>query len=295
MMALKAYLPKVAKSAATVLVTGATGTGKECVARAIHAISPRHRNPFVAINCSAIPDNLVESELFGHAKGAFTGAETASKGLILEADGGTLFLDEIGEMSLQTQVRFLRVLETRIVTPVGSARAMPVDARVIAATNQPLEEMIKAGRFRDDLYYRLNVARLHLPRLCERKEDIPFLIASILRDMNKRDSRNVSLPDSELLQCLIEHDWPGNIRELRNLFEVIFIDPPSGSIRLNHLPPVFRNIFASYRTSADIERDRLMGVLQNANWNKAEAAKQLNWSRMTLYRKLTKYNISRST
>jgi DNA-binding NtrC family response regulator len=294
MVALKAYLPKVAKSSATVLITGATGTGKECVARAIHGISPRNRNPFVAINCSAIPDSLVESELFGHVKGAFTGADMASKGHIVEADDGTLFLDEVGEMSLQTQARLLRVLEARMVTPVGSTRPMPVNVRVIAATNQPLGKLVNAGRFRDDLYYRLNVARLDLPPLCERKEDIPLLISSILRDMNARDNRNVSLPDSELLQCLLSHDWPGNVRELRNLFEVIFIDPPSGRIQLNNLPSVFRNLFASYRRNADIERDRLIGALQHANWNKAEAAKQLSWSRMTLYRKLTKYNIDRS-
>lgn len=294
MLAIKAYLPKVAKSSATVLITGATGTGKECVARAIHGLSSRDRNPFVAINCSAIPDSLVESELFGHVKGAFTGADTVSKGHVVEADSGTLFLDEVGEMNLQTQVRLLRVLETRMVTPVGSARPIPVNVRVIAATNQHLDRLVTSGRFRDDLYYRLNVARLDLPPLRERKEDIPLLISSIMGEMNTRDNRSVSLPDSELLHCLLAHDWPGNVRELRNLFEVIFIDPPSGCIRLNNLPPVFRDLFASYRQNSDLERGRLVDALQHANWNKAKAAKQLNWSRMTLYRKLTKYNIQQS-
>jgi two-component system response regulator HydG len=294
MTALKAYLPKVANSLATVLITGETGTGKECVAKAIHGIGPRSRNQFVALNCAAVPDSLVEAELFGYVRGAFTGAVTSSEGYIVRANGGTLFLDEVAEMSTQTQARLLRVLDGHEVTPLGSRQPIPVDVRVIAATNQPLENMVAAGHFRPDLYYRLSVARLALQPLRERKEDIPLLIESTIRELNARDNSEVSLPDTELLHCLLAHDWPGNVRELRNLIEAIFIDPPAGRIGLADLPPVFRNMFSAYRPTAYTERDRLVNALQDTHWNKAEAAKQLNWSRMTLYRKLAKYHLEKS-
>jgi two-component system response regulator HydG len=284
MAALRAYLPKVARSPATVLITGATGTGKERVARALHALGPRSRRPFVAVNCAALPDSLIESEMFGHERGAFTGAVSAFKGHVVQADGGTLFLDEIGEMSLYAQAKLLRVLETHEVMPVGAVRAIAVDLRVIAATNLPLEALMQNGNFRSDLYYRLNVARLDLPALKDRPEDIPLLFRHAVEELNRRDQRAVGAPDGELLRCLMAHDWPGNVRELRNLVEAIFIDPPSGYIGFADLPPVFRNMLMRYRTSAPSERDRLMGALEQTNWNKAEAAKQLNWSRMTLYR-----------
>jgi DNA-binding NtrC family response regulator len=292
--ALRSYLPKVAGSQATVLITGATGTGKEVVARVLHNIGPRHRHPFVGINCAAIPDSLVESELFGHERGAFTNAVSASKGHMVQADHGTLFLDEIDAMSPYAQAKLLRVLETREVLAVGSSRPVHVDIRIVAATNQSLETLVASNQFRPDLFYRLNVARLHLPPLRDRKEDIPLIIGSLLRELNARDNRSVSLPDADLLQCLLEHDWPGNVRELRNLIEAVYIDPPEGPIRLGDLPPVFRSLFLSYRRSNPTERERLIGVLQQTNWNKAEAAKQLNCSRMTLYRKLTRYNIEQS-
>jgi two-component system response regulator HydG len=294
MAALRAYLPKVARSPATVLITGATGTGKERVARALHTLGPRGRRLFVAVNCAALPDSLIESELFGHERGAFTGAVSASKGYMAQADGGTLFLDEIGEMSLHAQAKLLRVLETHEVVPVGAGRAISVDLRVIAATNLPLEALVQNGSFRADLYYRLNVARLELPALKDRPEDIPLLFRHAVEELNLRDRGSVGVPDDELLPCLLAHDWPGNVRELRNLVEAIFIDPPSGCIGLADLPPVFRDMFMRYRTSVPSERDRLMGVLERTNWNKAEAAKELQWSRMTLYRKLAKYHIDRS-
>lgn len=294
MAALKAYLPKVARSTATVLISGATGTGKECVAQALHAMGPRSRRPFVAINCAAIPDALVEAELFGHVRGAYTGAVAASEGHFVHADGGTLFLDEIAEMSMHTQARLLRVLESRQVTPVGSSRQAAVDVRVIAATNKSLEDLVRSGRFRDDLFYRLSVARLDIPPLRDRKEDIPLLVAHAIGQLNERERREVSLPDAELLRCLLEHDWPGNVRELRNLVEAVFIDPPSGRIGLADLPPAFRRIFEAYRTTGSTERDVLVSVLRRTNWNKAQAAKELNWSRMTLYRKLAKHHIDRT-
>lgn len=293
-IALRAYLPKVARSAATVLITGATGTGKERVARAVHALGPRGSRPFVAINCAALPDSLIESELFGHERGAFTGAVSAAKGHIVRADGGTLFLDEIGDMSQHTQAKVLRVIETREVNPVGTSRPVPVDVRVIAATNRPLEALVSSGQFRVDLYYRLNVARLDLPPLKDRPQDIPLLLGHAIDELNLRDHRSVEPPDSELLERLMAHDWPGNIRELRNLVEAIFIDPPPGRVGLKHLPPVFRDIFAHYETSSPAERHRLMDMLEQTQWNITEAARQLHCSRMTLYRKLTKYHIDRS-
>ncbi len=292
--ALRTYLPKVARSSATVLITGATGTGKERIADAIHLLGPRALAPFIAVSCAAIPEALIESELFGHERGAFTGAVAASVGHVMRAHTGTLFLDEIGEMSPHGQAKLLRVLETRRVQPVGAARALDVNVRVIAATNQPLDLLVADGRFRADLYYRLNVARLELPPLKERPEDIAPLVAHAIRNLNTRDRSTVGLPDAQLLRCLAAYEWPGNVRELNNLVETIFIDPPEGQIGLRHLPPVFRDIFTQYRRSSETERDRLIGALGETNWNKAEAAKQLNWSRMKIYRKLAKYQIDRS-
>jgi two-component system response regulator HydG len=292
--ALRDYLPKVARSTATVLITGATGTGKERVAQALHELGPRRGGAFVAVNCAALPDSLAEAELFGHTRGAFTGAVAATRGHVAEASGGTLFLDEVGEMSTAGQSKLLRVLEARAVTPVGSSRAVPVDVRVVAATNQPLESLVGCGRFRADLYYRLSVARLHLPPLKERKEDIPALVEHTLREFNERDQQAVRAPEGELLECLLAHDWPGNVRELRNVLEAVFIDPPPGRIQFDDLPPAFRDMFGRYRRAVPLERERLLAALEQARWNKAQAAKQLNWSRMTLYRKLAKYHINRS-
>jgi two-component system response regulator HydG len=292
-VALRAYLPKVARSNATVLITGATGSGKERVAQAIHAVGPRAQRPFVPVNCAALPESLVESELFGHERGAFTGAVSASRGLIGRADGGSLFLDEIGEMHPHAQAKLLRVLETKEVLPIGASRATPVDVRVIAATNQPLEERVTAAAFRKDLFYRLNIVRLDLPALKERREDIPVLLRHIIARLNARDGCSVGGPDPDLLRCLMAHDWPGNVRELWNLLEAIFIDPPRGPIAIEHLPPVFRQMFLRYRTTIGSERDRLICVLEQTQWNKAEAARHLNWSRMTLYRKLAQYELDR--
>jgi len=291
---LRAYLPKVAKSTATVLITGETGTGKECVARALHELSPRNRAQFVAINCAAIPDSIIESELFGHERGAFTGAVSTTKGHVVSANGGTLFLDEIGEMSLFAQAKLLRVIENRNVTPVGSSKRVPVDVRIIAATNQPLENLVKLNRFRSDLFYRVNVARVELPPLKNRCEDIPLITERIIAEFNTSHHCSVGLPDSELIKSMMAHDWPGNIRELRNLVEAIFIDPPTGNISLRHLPPVFREMFSQYQTTTLSERSRLIEILEKTHWNKSEAAKEMNWSRMTLYRKLSKYHLEKS-
>ncbi len=296
MAGLKAYLPKVARSRATVLVTGETGTGKERVAQAIHALSPRCRAPFVVVNCGALPDTLIESELFGHARGAFTGAIGAQRGKLVEADGGTLFLDEIGEMSLYAQARLLRVLETQEVHPLGGSPCQRIDIRVVAATNRELEGEVAAHRFRADLFYRLNVARLVIPPLRDRPGDVALLVRSVIGELNTRDDMHVEPPDPDLLSALMAHDWPGNVRELRNLIEAVFIDPPEGCVGLAHLPPAFQAVFGRYcRTTPDTERSRLINALEQTNWNKAEAAKALNWSRMTLYRKLVKYHVDTSS
>jgi transcriptional regulator with PAS, ATPase and Fis domain len=290
--ALRDYLPKVARARATVLVTGETGTGKECVAQTIHALSRRAAAPFVVVNCGALPDSLIESELFGHIRGAFTGAYADARGKIAEADGGTLFLDEIGELSLFAQAKLLRVLEAQEVQPVGSTRTEKVDVRVVAATNRHLEADVAAHRFRADLFYRLNVARLTLPPLRERPGDIALLANHVIAEFNRRDGRQVGELGEPLLDCLRAHDWPGNVRELRNVIESVFIDPPTGTLELRHLPPPFQNLFAQYRGTSQSDRARVIDALERSRWNKASAAKALHCSRMTLYRKLAKYHLT---
>jgi DNA-binding NtrC family response regulator len=293
MAELRLWLPKVARSPATVLVTGETGTGKERVAEAVHRLSPRAAGPFVALNCAAIPEALVESELFGHERGAFTGAHQRSIGHMVAADGGTLFLDEVGEMPMAVQAKLLRALETREIRPVGSSQTRRVDIRIVAATNRTLSDMVACGQFRADLFYRLNVALIELPPLRDRPEDLPALLSAALAQFGRRIGRAIGPPDGELLECLEAHDWPGNVRELFNLAEALTIDPPDGRIGLRHLPPSWRRRLEHYRGDANRERDRLVDALASAHWNKAEAAKTLNWSRMTLYRKLERYRIEK--
>ena len=290
---LRRYLTKVAASDATVLVTGETGTGKEPVASAVHQLSERADGPFVAINCSAIPETLIESELFGHERGAFTGAQASFPGRFVQADHGTLFLDEISEMSPMGQAKLLRVLEERAVTPVGSMRRRPVDVRVVAASNQRLEQMVEHHQFRADLFYRLNVARIDLPPLRSRPEDIGPIVSHFIDEQNRRRSMRVGRPDPSLLARMRLYSWPGNVRELRNLVEALFIDPPQGrAVRIDDLPSAFRRLFQETRSAGEHERARLVEVLRETNWNKMEAARQMNWSRMTLYRKLAKYSIA---
>jgi transcriptional regulator with PAS, ATPase and Fis domain len=290
--AVRAYLPKVARSDATVLVTGPTGTGKERVASAIHGLSSRKGAPFVALNCAAIPDGLLESELFGWERGAFTGAVQSTKGKAALADKGTLFLDEIGEMTPFAQSKLLRLLETHEVTPLGSTRSWPVDIRVVAATNQELESLVASKRFRDDLYYRLNVARFTLPPLRERPEDIPVYLEAFIEEFNHRRGEQVGNPTPDLAASLASYDWPGNVREVRNFVEGVFIDPPRGRVGFEHLPPAFQTIFANHQATSGAERDALRRVLERTHWNKAEAARAMNWSRMTLYRKLSKHGLN---
>ena len=292
MMDLRSYLPKVAAAQVPVLIQGETGTGKERVAALIHELGPRRNKPFVAVNSAALPEHLVESEFFGHAKGAFTGALADHPGKFLQADGGTLFLDEIGEMSPATQSKLLRTLETGEVTPLGSTRTHKVDVRLVAATNEDLDDCVARGTFRADLFYRINVARLWVAPLRSRTDDIEPILAHFIDGLNRRYGRHVEAPDSALLDALHEYDWPGNVRELRNFAEALFIDPPEHRpVYLDDLPDGYRRLFATHEVTRLPEREQIMEALQETHWNKAQAAKRLNWSRMTLYRKLDKYAI----
>jgi len=225
----------------TVLITGESGTGKELAARAIHFLSPRRSRPFIAMNCAAVPESLLESELFGHEKGAFTGATSRRRGMFELADGGTLLLDEIGEMSPQLQTRFLRVLETRRFMRVGGDVEIQVNVRVIAATNQDLREAVPRGRFRRDLYYRLNVLHLEMPALRERKPDIPILVRKFVQEVSEAHDREFKGLAPEAMQILLEYDWPGNVRELRNLVESMVVLAPGSVIRAADIPPEIRS------------------------------------------------------
>jgi sigma-54 specific flagellar transcriptional regulator A len=296
----------VAGTDATVLLLGESGTGKEVVARLLHAFSPRVGNAFVAVNCGAIPEGLVESELFGHAKGAFTGATEARAGKFLEADGGTLFLDEISELALSLQVKLLRVLQDRIITPVGESKTRQVDARVVAASNSNLQALIKEGKFRSDLFYRLNVVPITLPALRERAEDVPALCQHFLASANRRTKRNVVLSEAALVALQL-YDWPGNVRELENLVERLVILNRTGvvgveDLRLNlHTPSGDLAATVASDSSAEgidlpatlarIEVVLIERAMRTANGNKARAAELLGLSRTTLFDKLKRAGI----
>lgn len=291
MSEIKEYLLRLAETDSTVLITGETGTGKELAAESIHQNSPRHKKPFMCINCAALPDNLVESELFGYDKGAFTGALTSRQGGFEQANDGTVFLDEIGDMSPVAQVKILRAIERKEVYHLGGKKAIPLDVRIIAATNRDPEALIREDQFRKDLYYRLNVARIHLPSLRDRKEDLPSLIDYYIQEFNRQFGRNVEGLTEQALELLFLYDWPGNVRELKNLLEATFINLPSGKISFMDLPEPFRRRLKEVEGLSKSERDQLLSTLFATNWNKSKAAKKLNWSRMTLYRKMAKYNI----
>ncbi|MFY9942592.1 MAG: sigma-54 dependent transcriptional regulator, partial [Desulfobacterales bacterium] len=291
---LKDFLSKVAAADSTVLVTGETGTGKELAAALIHRQSRRRRRPLVSVNCAALPEGLVESELFGHTRGAFTGAVADRAGKFELAGGGTLFLDEIGDISLLAQAKLLRTIEFKEICPVGGRRPVSLDVRIIAATNQEPEELVAAGRFRKDLYYRINVARVHIPPLRQRREDIPTLVAHFIAGFNPRFGRRVQGLTSEALACLMVYDWPGNVRELRNLIEATFINLPPDRIEFMNLPAPFRrqmDALQAQSAATPDERRQVVSALIAADWNKSRAAQRLKWSRMTLYRKIEKFRI----
>jgi transcriptional regulator with AAA-type ATPase domain/transposase len=289
---IKAYIAKVAPTASNVLITGETGTGKELVAEQIHRHSVRYRRPFLCVNCTAVPDSLLESELFGYERGAFTGATTLSRGKFELADGGTLFLDEIGDMSPYAQAKILRAVDGKEVHRLGGQRGIPLNIRVIAATNQDLEHLVAADRFRRDLYFRLNVARIHLPPLRERKQDLVPLCEHYFHQLSEQLGRGPKGFTADAYAYLLRYDWPGNVRELRNLVEAVFIGCDSAAVSLMDLPELFRGRLEEAEGLPVAERDLLLSTLLSTNWNKSKAAVKLHWSRMTLYRKLEKYHIT---
>jgi transcriptional regulator with PAS, ATPase and Fis domain len=295
MSEIKAYLMKVAPTNCTILISGETGTGKELVAEMIHQHSPRRTKPFVCLNCAALPESLLESELFGYERGAFTGAYFSYSGKFKLAEGGTFFFDEIGEMTHYAQAKILRAIEGKEIYRLGGKKGISTDVRVIAATNQDPERLVSDGKLREDLYHRLNVARVHLPPLRDRKEEILPLLTHYTRVLNRQYGREVIGFTEEALACLLKYNWPGNIRELKNLLEATFINLPSRKIAFMDLPKMFQQKLLELEELPQNERDRLLSALFCCNWNKSKAAQRLNWSRMTLYRKMAKYQILMSS
>jgi two-component system, NtrC family, response regulator AtoC len=298
-------LDRVAPLDVTVLITGESGTGKEVFARALHDASPRQRAAFIAINCAALPGELIESELFGHARGAFTGADRDRDGVFAAADGGTLFLDEVGELSAPAQAKLLRVLEERTITPVGSTQSRAVDVRLIAATNRSLDVMARDGTFREDLLWRLSVVQLQLPPLRERREDIAALAAHFIAHFAERHGRPALPLDEAARRTLLAYDWPGNVRELRNALERAGTLAAAREIRVEDLPPRVRDADPAALPVADasrrnlplrdLERAYILEVLRQNNGNKSRAAEILGLDRKTLYRKLGEIGEIRET
>jgi PAS domain S-box-containing protein len=287
----------VAGSDATVLITGENGTGKELVAQAIHRQSHRRQGPFVVANCSAYSPTLLESELFGHEKGAFTGAIRQKKGRIERAHGGTLFLDEIGDISPATQVLLLRFLQDHYFERVGGEKAIEANVRVLAATNQDLQKAVDTGKFRDDLYYRLNVIAIHLPPLRERKDDIPLLCRHFLNKCNVKEKKRIQKFSANAMQTLLDYDWPGNVRQLENAINHAVIITQDETIGSRNLPRFLREAGdGAYSTSlVDNERRLILKVLQESNWNKHDAARRLQVTRSTLYSKIRRYSLEKIT
>jgi DNA-binding NtrC family response regulator len=291
---LQVFLERVAASPSTVLLLGESGTGKELAAGMIHALSPRATRPFVAINCAAISESLLESELFGHEKGAFTGAVAQHEGVFVRAHTGTLFMDEIGELSPGAQARMLRVLETRTLTRVGGTREIPIDVRLVAATHRDLPQRVRDGQFREDLLYRLSVIETHLPPLRERREDIPLLVHHFLRDLGDRLGRRIEQVSPAALEVLGRYRWPGNVRELRNVIERALVLGDSAQLELDDLPPELLHaapitaptVSATIRPLVELEREAIAAALTATGGNKARAAALLGIDRTTLYRKL---------
>jgi PAS domain S-box-containing protein len=286
-------LPQVAGSDSTVLIEGETGTGKELLARALHSLSTRCDKPFIAVNCGALPDTLLESELFGYRAGAFTGAERDKPGRFSLADKGTLFLDEIGEISPALQVRLLRVLQERTFEPLGSTRTVPVDVRVIVATNRDLAAQVKKGAFRQDLYYRINVVRIEMPPLRKRKEDIPLLVDHFVNRWNRIRGKSISGVSPEVLSFLMAHDYPGNIRELENIIEHAFVLCAEGRIEPRHLPEDY-NARVPTRTKRGgmsdtvraMESETIREALRRNRNNRLATARELGIHKSTLFRKM---------
>jgi PAS domain S-box-containing protein len=295
-------VPVLASSDATILIEGPTGTGKDVLAKVVHSASMRSKNPWVKVNCAALPDNLLESEMFGYVKGAFTGADKNKPGRFQEADGGTIFLDEIGDLPLSLQAKLLRVLEDKEFYPLGSRKTTKVDVRIISATNQNLDRLVRERRFREDLFYRLNVMRLDLPPLKNRKGDIPLLIFHILKRLSATRDTMVEKFSNDAMEVLLNYDYPGNVRELENIIEHALIVCQDKIIERNHLPlslqgglaptPVGEEQQSFDQKIESGEKAIIFDMLQKYNWNKGKTASALNINRTTLWRKMKKYSIT---
>ena len=285
-------LPQIAQSDSTVLIQGETGTGKELLARAIHGMSPRSENPFVAVNCGALPETLLESELFGYKAGAFTNAVKDKPGHFSMAEGGSIFLDEIGDVSAAFQVRLLRVLQERTFQPLGATHEEKADVRIVAASNRDLSKLVEEGTFREDLYYRINVVRIELPPLRDRKEDIPLLVEGFINQLNVLRKKNITGVSQETLALLMSHNYPGNIRELENIIEHAFVICPEGQIEAHCLPDSVGPVSQPAESGAigtakqAMEAQAILEALKRNNYNRLAAARDLGMHKSTLFRKI---------
>jgi PAS domain S-box-containing protein len=296
-----AILPDIAESDSTVLIQGPSGSGKELFARAIHNLSQRKKGPYVVVNCGALPDTLLESELFGYMKGAFTGATRDKAGRISLAEGGTLFLDEVAELSLPLQVKLLRFLQEKEYEPLGAVSTLKADVRIIAATNKDLVKLKEEGAFREDLYYRLNVIKLELPPLSERREDIPLLMEHFITTFNLKMGKRIIGVSDEVMNVLMHYSFPGNIRELQNIIEHAFVLCRDSIIELRHLPPEIKQKAETIQLQASSPSEKLRQTevqlikeaLQRHNGNRARTAQELGIDKSTLWRKMKKYNITK--
>jgi PAS domain S-box-containing protein len=287
-------LPDISISDSTVLIEGASGTGKELVARAIHNLSYRKNKPLVAINCAAVPDNLLESELFGYKAGAFTDARKDRPGRIASAEGGTLFLDEIGEISPALQAKLLRFIQERVYEPLGSTSHVKSDIRIIAATNRKLIEEVRKGRFREDLYYRINVVNISIPSLASRREDVPLLVRHFIKKFNILKSRSIEGVTDEVMNLLMDYEFPGNVRELENIIEHAFVLCREAYITRSHLPQQFRhtdNVSVESLTLDEMEQYYIIRALERNSGNRAKTARELGIDASTLWRKMKRYGI----
>ncbi len=286
-------LPQIAKSDSSVLIYGETGTGKEVIAKTIHSLSYRKNGPFVALNCGAIPENLLESELFGFKKGSFTGADRDKPGIFQKANGGTLFLDEIGELPLNMQVKILRVLEEKRVLPIGGLEEEEIDIRLVSATNRDLKIMVDKGEFRKDLYYRINIVEIYLPPLRERKEDIPLLVNHFIKKYGVLKGKKIKGITKEAMNVLLNYEFPGNVRELENIIEYAFIMCDKEYIDILSLPPKLlpSSQIATFKIN-DLKKKTLIEALKITNCNLSQTANLLGIHRSTLYRYLSKFNIN---
>jgi two-component system response regulator AtoC len=291
----------VADSEAVVMIRGESGTGKELIAKAIHANSKRRYGPLIALSCGALPETLLESELFGYEKGAFTGAQFSRKGRIEMADGGTLFLDEIGDISPKTQVDLLRVLQEKTIHHLGSSKPIKIDVRIVSATNRDLEKAVKEGTFREDLYYRLNVVTINVPPLRDRREDIPLLTNHFLKKFAIENSKKIDGFSGDAMEMLMDYQWPGNVRELENVVEHAVVVCKTNEIKSENLPDSVKKAIQKINDETDStpisledsEKKHIIKILEDNEWNISKSAKSLGIDRVTLYNKIKKYNIER--